>query len=317
LIDVRNQCKKLKDDLAARERQADLVIRQNDAIVSDVARDSLEHARHLKGEIIAWAAEPRPDWPNLRQSLAEVIEDVAIAQSQAEEDVQNYQALTHEFEQVRNTASQVYAFLNSHQEDRLAANQHYQAAADALDRVGTELGEPRGRSAALLEQVRGAASDLSASDELAREDIRLAAQAQSEIGEAARAISQARGYTSSGFMVDLSSAEAQVSQAEQLLQSQNYEQSIQFAGAAMQSARQTYYTLMQQEFMRRMAMGAEARRRAVRMSAPPWNGVSFGAAAATAAAAAILERAGSASAEPEESPAAAGTWSEDAAGGSW
>ena len=48
-------------------------------------------------------------------------------------------------------ASRVYAFLSSHQEDRLAANQHYQAAADALDRVGMEMAEPRGRSAALLE----------------------------------------------------------------------------------------------------------------------------------------------------------------------
>ena len=279
----------------------------------------------MKGEIIAWAADPHPDWPNLRQSLAEVIEDVAIAESQAAEDVQNYQALTQEFEQVRNTASRVFAFLSSHQEDRLAANQHYHAAADALDRVGTEIAEPRGRSAALLEQVRGASSDLNASDELAREDIRLAAQAQSEIDEAARAISQARGYASSGFMIDTSAAEAQVAQAEQLLQTQNYEQSIQLAGAAMQSARRTYYGVMQQEFMRRMTMGAEARRRAVRMSAPPWNGVSFGAAAATAAAAAILGRAASASTQPDEgprdasidSPAGVGTWSEDAGGGSW
>ena len=67
-----------------------------------------------------------------------------------------------------------------------------------------ELSEPRGRSAALLEQVRGAAADLTRSEELAREDIRLAAQAQAQIGEAGQAISQARGYSSMGFGVDTS-----------------------------------------------------------------------------------------------------------------
>ena len=42
LVNVRNECRKLNEDLAARERQAELLIRQNDAIVSDVARNSLE-----------------------------------------------------------------------------------------------------------------------------------------------------------------------------------------------------------------------------------------------------------------------------------
>ena len=227
-----------------------------------------------------------------------MIEDLSIAQSQAEEDIKNHQALTQEFEQVRNMASRVYAFLTSHQEDRLAANQHYQAAADALDRVGMELAEPRGRSAALLEQVRGAAADLNRSEELAREDIRLAAQAQAEITEAGQAISQARGYSSMGFGVDTSPAESQVIQAQQLLQTQNYEQSIQLAGAAMQSARQIYYAAMQQALMRQMAIGGRATAPGVRMAAPAWNGVSFGAAAATAAAAAILDRSATAASMP-------------------
>ena len=100
-----------------------------------------------------------------------------------------------------------------------------------------ELAEPRGRSAALLEQVRGAAADLARSEELAREDIRLAAQARAQITEAGQAISQARGYSSMGMGIDTSASESQVMQAEQLLQAQNYEQSIQLAGAGMQSAR--------------------------------------------------------------------------------
>ena len=302
LMNVRNECKKLGEDLAARERRAELLVRQNDAIVSDVARNSLDSARRAKGAIITQSSGPTPDWPALRQSLAEVLEDLSIAQSQADEDIRNHQALTQEFEEVRNTASRVYALLSSHQEDRLAANQHYQAAAAALDRVGMEIAEPRGRSATLLEEVRGAAADLSRSEELAREDIRLAAQAQSQIAEAGQAISQARGYSSMGFGVDMSASESQVMQAQQLLQAQNYEQSIQLAGTAMQSAQQVYYAAMRQALMRQVEIAAEQRRQSVRMSAPAWNGVSFGAAAATAAAAVILDQAATAAPVPAEAP---------------
>ena len=276
LLDVRNECRKLNEDLAEREREAEQYLRRYDPIVGDVARKSLASARQTKTEIIARSGQARPDWPALRQSLAEAIEDVSIAQSQAEDDVKHHEELTQQFNQVRQTASRVYAFLASHQEDRLAANQHYQAAADALDRIALQLTEPRGASAALLEQLRGAAADLDRSEELAREDIRLAAQAQSEINDATRSIQQARGYSSMGMMVDTSSAESQLLQARQLLQTQNYEQAIRSAGAAMQAARQIYYAAMQQAMVQQVAIMAEQRRRAARMAAPPWNGVSFG-----------------------------------------
>jgi uncharacterized membrane protein YgcG len=321
LVNVRGECRKLTGDLAATERQAELLIRQNEAIVSDVARNSLNAARRAKEDVLARSEAATPDWPALHQSLTEVIGDLTIAQSQAEEDINNHAALVQEFEQVRDQASRVYAFLSSHSEDRLAANQHYQAAADALDRVGLEIAEPQGRSGALLEQVRGAAADLTRAEELAREDIRLAAQAQSQIAEAGQAISKARGYSSMGFGVDTSASESQVLQAQNFLQSQNYEQSIQLAGSAMQRAQQLYYAAMQEAFMRQMTTAAEQRRRVVRSSAPPWNGVSFGTAAATAAAAAILERATVASPPSVDfgssSETAVGSWDSDTGQGSW
>jgi len=317
LIDVRNECRKLNDDLAARERAAEQYLRQYDPIVGDVARNTLASARQAKAEILARSGQSRPDWPALRQSLAEAIEDVAIAKSQAEDDVKHHQELTREFDQVRQTASRVYALLASHQEDRPAANQHYQAAALALDRIGLSLTEPRGASAGLLEQLRGAATDLDRSEQLAREDIRLAAQAQSQISEASRSINQARGYSSMSVMVDTSSAESQVLQAQQLLQTQNYEQAIQCAGAAIQAARQVYYAAMQQVMAQQVAIMVEQRRSAARTAVPAWNGVSFGAAAATAAAASILDNAARA-APPDAGPAtAAGSWSSDTGQGSW
>ena len=44
LIDVRNECRKLSEELAARERQAEQYLRQYDPIVGDVARNSLDRA---------------------------------------------------------------------------------------------------------------------------------------------------------------------------------------------------------------------------------------------------------------------------------
>jgi uncharacterized membrane protein YgcG len=329
LISVRSECRKLGDELATRERQVELFIRQNEPIVGDVTRSSLSSAQQGRVDVVSRSSQSRPDWPALRQDLAKVIEEFAIAKSQAEEDVRGHEELTREFEQVRQTANRVYALLAGKEEDRLAANQHYQAAADILDRIGLQIGEARGTSARLLQELRGAAEDLRRAEQLALEDVRLAAQATSEINEASRSIRQAGGDSSMGFGADLSLAESQLNQAEQCMQSQNYEQAIQLAGAAIQSARQTYHAAMQQALAQQAMMEAEQRRQAVQSSAPPWNGVSFGAAAATAAAAVILERAISAPAsepqpQPEPQPApqpdsgvAVGSWSSDAGQGNW
>ena len=321
LIDVRNECHKLNEAAAASERQAELYIRENDPIVGDLARNSLATAQQARQEIIARSNEPRPDWPTLRQRLTELTEELSIAQSQAQEDVKNHEALVSEFNEVRQTASRVYALLASHSEDRLAANEHYRAAADTLDRVGLALSQPRGASAGLLKQVRDAAADLDESERLAREDIRLAAQSQSMISEGAQSIEQARSYSAMGIGADTSSAEYQLMQAQNLLQSQNYEQSIHSAGAAIQAARQVYYAAMQQALAQQMAMAAEERRRAARMSAPAWDGISFGAAAAASAAATILNNAAANAASPPSPPAepatAVGSWSSDVGQGSW
>jgi hypothetical protein len=186
-----------------------------------------------------------------------------------------------------------------------------------------QIGEPRGTSARLLEELRGAGEDLRRAEQLALEDVRLASQAAAEIDEASRSIRQAGGYSAMGFSADTSLADSQRNQAEQCMQTQNYEQAIQLAGAAIRSARQAYQGAMQQALAQQAMMEANQRRQAVQSVAPPWSGVSMGAAAATAAAAVILERAVSASASqagPEpDSGVAVGSWSEEpeAGQGSW
>ena len=171
LIDVRNECRKLNADLAAREREAEQYLRRYDLIVGDDVPASPSRAAvpRRKPKSSRRSGQARPDWPALRQRLAEAIEDVAIAKSQAEDDVKHHEELTRQFDQVRQKAGRVYALLASHQEDRLAANQHYQAASLALDRIGLQLSQPRGASGgSCSNNLCGAAADLDRSEELAR-----------------------------------------------------------------------------------------------------------------------------------------------------
>jgi hypothetical protein len=332
LMSVRTECRKLAEDLAARERQVELYLRQHEAVVGDLAQSSLAEARQARAEVVAQCGEPRADWPALRQRLARVSEELAIAQTQAEADVKSHEELTREFNQARQAASRVYALLAGHEEDRMAANQSYQAAADVLDRIALALSEPRGASARLLEQLRGATADLDHAEKLAQEDLRLAGQAEAMIAEADRSIRRTHDYAAMGVGVDTSGAEAQLDRAQQLLQNQNYEQSIQRAGAAVQAAREAYHFAAHQARQQQLAMEMEERRRAAAMAPPPWNGISIGAAAAVAAAAAILDQISSAaSAGPASAPmetpvaprdsadsgVAVSSWSSDSGQGDW
>ena len=270
-----------------------------------------------------------PDWPKIRQVLARALEEYAIAQNQAETDVRLYQELSSTFDRVRQDASRVRAFLAGHEEDRLAANQHYQAAENALSQVQSESTGSSGEWARLLEQVRGAAADLAQSERLAQEDVRLARQAEAEIQEAARTLRKARAYFSMGVTLNTSGADSQVSQAEQAYHSQNYEQAIRTANAAIQQVRQAHTVAVQQAFWRQMQVDAERRR----YSAATGPGIGLGSAAAAAAGAVILDAMapsaqGFSAAAPPPEPAnltptepepstASGSWSSETAERSW
>ena len=146
----------------------------------------------------------RPDWPSVSRTLATALEEFAIAQSQAEADVRAHDQLRDEYDRARQELDRVARLLSSRQEDRVAANQHFRAAAEVLDQVGLDLSSSRGEWARLLERVRGAGNDLEQAERLAQEDIRLAGQAESELAEASRSIRQAREYSAMGVTVDTS-----------------------------------------------------------------------------------------------------------------
>jgi len=329
LLSARSECQKQRKELDLTASRVEQFLHQNAGIVGEMARQSFASARSALAANEASFDGARPDWTGVRQALAQAREEFAIAQSHAETDLRTHEQLKNEFTQARQRADRVYALLAGHREDRLAANQHFQAAADVLDQIAVDLNAPRGESARFLEQVRGAAADLDQAEQMAREDIRLAQQAMAELAEARRTIDQSRSYFAMGVTVDASTAEAELAQAEQLLESQNYEEAIRRGAAAIQAARQTQNLAAQQAQWRQMEQDAELRRRAAYNQGP---GISPGAVAAGAAAAVILGRMSqSAVAEPpapvmspplpdptpDEPDAAAGSWSSDAGEGSW
>ncbi|OJW20301.1 MAG: hypothetical protein BGO49_05245 [Planctomycetales bacterium 71-10] len=316
---VREQAGRLVDDLAALDREVRAFYQQYDHVVGGQARGSFQVAAKAKEEAIRIASTPRPDWPSALKALAQAREEYGIARSQAQSDLDVYHVLTGEYDDARRHASRVEAFLAGHTEDRPAANQHYRHAVDVLNLVdddGTRAGNEWPR---LLDQVRGARRDLEHSERLAREDVRLARQAEAEMAEAARTIREGRTFLSMGVGLDTAPAESMLSQAQAFYHQQRYEQSIQAAGSSIQQVRQAHQWAVQQAYARQMQVEAEQRRRAVAVQ-------NFGMGAAVGAAGAMLGGAATAAA-PERRPApapaveapeaASGSWESDAAEGSW
>jgi hypothetical protein len=260
---VREECQNSIRSLDDQERTIDRYFTQNAQAIGSMAEASYDSARQSLERLSRIQAERPPDWPRIRQVLSGTVEEFAIARNQAERDVQAYQQLSTEFDRVRQTADRVRAFLAGHEEDRLAANQHYQNAEDSLRRAQAESSNSGREWARLLEMVRGAAADLAHAERLAQEDIRLAGQAEAEIQQAAVTLNNARSYYAMGVTVSTMGAEAQLAEADRLYRSQDYEQAIRAAAAAVQQIRHAHAQAAQEASMRQMTIEANRRRMAM------------------------------------------------------
>lgn len=333
---LREETRKLARTLDDRQASADQFFRQNSQVIGAMARNGLASAEQSAGRVAGLMNDQQPDWPRIHQLVRQANDEYSSARDLAETDLKLYQDLSNRFDQVRQEAARVRAFLAGHEEDRLAANQHYQNAESTIGRVERESREASGEWARLLELLRGASADLAHSERLAREDIRLARQAEAELEEATRTMRKARAYFSMGVTLSTAAAEAQVAQAEQLYRSQQYEQSIRTAAAAIQQIRQAYSVAAQQAFWRQMRVNS-GRDRYPSGGVYVGRGISLGEAVAGAAAAAagsILSGDGAQTRSfsgpaPQGSPAAArheaqaetsaagGSWSSESAEGGW
>ncbi len=332
LVQAREDVQASHADLERHVAEAAALFQANVGRIGPVAEDALARAEHDRGEIETLLRAARPDWPRVRALIQTAGEEASIAADGAQGDLAAYAQLESELAQARARAGEVRGRLMSRSEDRLAANQHFEAAEAVLDQVGAAMGEPRGEQARMLEAVRGAAQDLERAEQLFREDLRLAAQAQQEIDVAARAIRKARSFVSMGVGVDCSAADAELSIAMQQFSAQEYEAAVEHAGSAIQLVRSAHNTAVQQAMWRQMQQDAEARRWQSRSG---WNGapgVDPGAFAIGAAAAILNQISQSGSAAPAQPPsipapppmptmpdpgAGAGSWTPDGGQGSW
>jgi hypothetical protein len=320
---LREESQRMTRELEDQQSGANVVFRQNDPVIGTIARNSLAKAEESKRQLAGLLNERQPNWLRIRQLVARALDEYATARQQAETDVQLSQQVSSEFDRVSQDARRVRSFLAGHEEDRLAANQHYQNAEETLNRVQSESPRAGGEWARLLELINGAAADLAHSESLAQEDIRLARQAETEIAEAMRTMRKARTYFSMGVTLNTADAEDQVAQADQLYRSQNYEQAIRTAAGAIQQIRQAQAVAVQQSYWRQMQMDSSRGR----YQSSPGLGQGFGlgeaaAAAVAAAAGAMMERsappqAQSFSAPPLPEEGAAEEPEPSAASGSW
>ena len=325
LIAVRDESRSLIDQLAASERQADSLIRQNDLIVGDAARASLAKAQQIRQEILLRSAKSRPDWPALRQSLAEAIEDVSIAQSQAEEEIKNYRAI--EFRVRGDSPRRRPCLCVARQPSgRPVGGQSALPGGGRRTRPGRhgDPGTARGRGAPGSPRCATPPAISSARNSSLAKIFGWPSKLSPRSANARRPSIGPRLWLGWASIPTSATPRRSSCRPSSFCASQEYEQSIQRAGAATQLARQLHYAAMQQAMLEQMAVEAEQRRRAARMAGPYGDGISFGAAAATAAAATILERNMSASEPPHPRPppepepaTAGGSWGGETAQGNW
>lgn len=315
---LRDQCQTTVRDLDEARHSTEGYFRQYDAVVGKLARGTYDSARRSREQLVALLNEGRPDWLEVRQLLARCAKELTAARDQAEGDVRIYQQLGSELERVRREANRVGAFLAGHEEDRLAANQHFRNAEAVLSRVQGESSRGGGEWARWLEMVRGAAADLAHSERLAQEDVRLAQQAEAEIQEAALAVQKARAYFSMGVTLNTLGADAQVAEADRLYRSQDYEQAIRTAAAAIQQVREAHAAAAQQVFLRQMAMDANRREAAPSLPGGALLNAGVPAIAESAAEPAPTPQARTARGAAEaESGTAAGSWESETAERGW
>jgi uncharacterized membrane protein YgcG len=108
---VREQARRLADELAGLDQEVREFFRRNDAAVGGQARGSFQAAAGAREEAVRAASAPRPDWPSALRVLSRAREEYGIARAQAQTDVDVHRTLMSEYDEVRRHAARVEALL--------------------------------------------------------------------------------------------------------------------------------------------------------------------------------------------------------------
>jgi uncharacterized membrane protein YgcG len=244
-----------------RARRLTALIGRTPEAVGPEAQGAFEAARTALDRLHGAMTEERPDWPALRRELAEAAEGLAIAEERAEADVKAYQEVLAHFEHARERAEAVGAMLRRERADRPAANQRYRTGVEAIGRVSEAMRSARGGWDRLLATLKDAVADIDRAEGMAQEDIRLAQQAESEFGQAARSLRQAQAFVSLGVTADAGEADRTLQQAGRAYKQLEYEQAIRLANAADKAAREALHAAESEASRRQWQLDAARRRR--------------------------------------------------------
>ena len=325
---LREECQNGVRGLEERAHATNRYFSQNSQVTGAMARGTLASAEQSRQQLESLLNQGLPDWPKIRQVLARRSRNMRLPRTRRKPTCGSIRSCPRRSIGCGRMPAESRPSWPVTRKTGSRPTNITRPRKTPSARCESESAGSSGEWARLLEQVRGAAADLAHSERLAQEDVRLARQAEAEIQEAVRTLRKARAYFSMGVTLNTQGAESQVSQAEQAYRSQNYEQAIRTASAAIQQVRQAHTVAVQQAFWRQMQIDAERRR----YSAATGPGIGLGSAAAAAAGAAILDAMtpsarglSAAAAPPSSNPAptqpepstASGSWSSETAERSW
>lgn len=250
------------EDLRHAQGALEELIRDHPKEVGPQARAAVEELRSVRLRIERSTQSERPDWPAVQQSLARARESVVIARERAEADIRAYDKLQADLARLRPRLDQVGELLRREDRDRPPSNLRYRAALQTLERVVREAGAGPADWAYLDGLVQEAGKELDRSEQLAREDIRLANQASTELENAMRALRRARAFSALGISADTRAAEERLRQARDAQSAQDYEHAVRLATEAEQTARRALGEAERDARYRQDQIESERRRRA-------------------------------------------------------
>lgn len=261
LVQLRDQTQAEHASQIDRARKLSATIGRTPQAIGPDTQAAFETARNALDQIHADMADATPDWPALRANLAESAESLAIAEEHAQADTQAYQQVVAQFDHARNRAEAIGAMLQRERADRPAANQRYRTGIEALGRVNEAMQSARGGWDQILATLNDALADLDRAEESAHQDIRLAQQAESEFGQAARSLRQAQAFVSMGITADASEADRALQQAGRAYKQLDYEEAIRQANAADRAARDALHAAEAAARQRQWQLDSARRRR--------------------------------------------------------
>lgn len=209
--------------------ELDTLIDAIEQLVSEAETESGPARQHYlrAQQLLDEAERTRPTAQQLADSVSQRLAELEEAASQCRS----------RWTQQGDESRRIERVLQTSIADRPQSNRRYQQVQRTLQAVQDELDQPRANWPAIQRQLDDVERDLQTVDRMVQQDLRLAEQADAEIREARQEVRRCQSFYQTGVSAQTGQAEGDLRSAEQARQRQDYEQAIQLANAAEQTAR--------------------------------------------------------------------------------